>query len=64
MRSQRFNRDSQQPCLKRIKIMNTTTKGKARKMGAIPTLANTKMLLLIPQYSRTVAKNRPSGHLK
>lgn len=26
--------------------------------------ANTKMLLLILQYSRTVAKNRPPGHLK
>lgn len=64
MRSPRFNWDSQQPCLKEIKMINTTREGQARKMGAMPTLANTKVLLLIPQYSIMVAKNRPSGHLK
>lgn len=59
MRSRRSAWDSQQPWLKGIKIMNTARKGQARKMGA-----NTKMLLLILEYSRTVAKNRPPGHLK
>lgn len=35
----------QHPCLKGLKKINTTEKGKARRMGTIPVLANTTMLL-------------------